>query len=220
MSNNLPLFPDITRITPENLQEYPTVSFEGDIVLVDTIEAADLACDFLQNCSILGFDTETKPNFKKGKRNNVALLQLAANERVYLFRTNKIGFPRRVASILADPGIMKVGAAIKDDISTLRHLTQFEPKNFLDLQTLVHSYGVEQLGLKNIAALFLGYKISKTQQLSNWENPFLTTQQQIYAATDAWICLKIYNAIAEAGYFQNPPKVIVSPKNEIENSSE
>lgn len=212
------LFPEITRISPDDLQQYPTISFEGEITLIDNLDNVQTACDYLQNCTILGFDTETKPNFKKGRRNNVALLQLATNDRAFLFRTNKIGIPREVAAILANPNIIKIGAATKDDIATLKHLAHFEPRNFLDLQPIVHSYGVEQLGLKNLAALFLGQKISKTQQLSNWENPVLTTQQQIYAATDAWVCYEIYKTIEQAGYFQNPPKVIIQPKPESDNT--
>jgi ribonuclease D len=203
------LFPEITKLSPDDLLLYPSKAFEGQIILVETIADADEACDYLRNYSHIGFDTETKPNFKKGKKNRVALLQLSTSERAYLIRTNKIGIPRSVASILADPRILKIGAATKDDIGTLKSLSHFEPKAIFDLQPLVRSFGVEQLGLKNIAALFLGIRISKGQQLTNWENEILTSQQQLYAATDAWVCLEIYKTIDAAGYFQHPPKVVV-----------
>ena len=204
------LFPEIAKITPEDLNLYPTKAFEGQIVLVETVADADAASDYLRKFSRIGFDTETKPNFKKGKKNKVALLQLSTTEKAFLVRTNKIGIPRSIASILADPKILKIGAATKDDIAILKSLSNFEPKAIFDLQPLVRSYGVEQLGLKNIAALFLGFKISKGQQLTNWENETLTPQQQLYAATDAWVCIEIYKAIEHAGYFQNPPKVNIS----------
>ena len=136
-------------------------------------------------------------------------MQLSTSEKAFLFRTNKIGIPKSVASLLANPRILKIGAATKDDIDTLRAVSPFEPRGILDLQPLVRSYGVEQLGLKNIAALFLGFKISKGQQLSNWENDVLTVPQQVYAATDAWVCLEIYKEIERAGYLQNPPKIVI-----------
>jgi ribonuclease D len=209
------LFPEITKITPDDLLLYPTKAFEGPIYLIETIADADEACEYLRNYSHIGFDTETKPNFKKGRKNRVALLQLSTSEKAFLIRTNKIGIPRSVASILADPNILKIGAATKDDIGILKNLSHFEPKAIFDLQPLVRSFGVEQLGLKNIAALFLGFKISKGQQLTNWENEILTPQQQIYAATDAWVCLEIYKTIETAGYFQNPPKVTILPPTEL-----
>ena len=212
------LFPDIAKITPDELNLYPTVAFEGPIVLIETIADADEASDYLRNFSHIGFDTETKPNFKKGRKNSVALLQLSTSEKAFLFRINKIGIPRSVASILTNPLIIKIGAATKDDIGILKSISHFEPRSIFDLQPLVRSFGVEQLGLKNIAALFLGFKISKSQQLSNWENEILTHQQQVYAATDAWVCLEIYNKIDRAGYFQNPPKVVVPPTPEPDNS--
>jgi len=214
------LFPDITKLSPDDLLLYPTKAFEGPIYLIETIADADEACEYLRNFSHIGFDTETKPNFKKGRKNRVALLQLSTTEKAFLIRTNKIGIPRSVASILADPNIMKIGAATKDDIGTLKSLSNFEPKAIFDLQPLVRSFGVEQLGLKNIAALFLGIRISKGQQLTNWENETLTPQQQLYAATDAWVCLEIYKAIDKAGYFQNPPKIVVPTTVESDQTAE
>ena len=214
------LFPEIAKITSEELHEYPTIAFEGEIILVQTVADADEACDYLHNYSHIGFDTETKPNFKKGRKNRVALLQLSTSEKAFLFRINKIGIPKSIASVLANPSIIKIGAATKDDITTLKSIAHFEPRGILDLQTLVRSYGVEQLGLKTIAALFLGYKISKNQQLSNWENEILTDPQQVYAATDAWICLEIYKRIDQAGYLQNPPKVVVPAVIESDQTAE
>jgi len=203
------LFPDIAKITSDELNEYPQIAFEGPIHLIETVADADEACEYLKRFSHIGFDTETKPNFKKGRKNRVALLQLSTSDKAFLFRTNKIGIPKSVASLLANPSIIKIGAATKDDIGTLKAITHFEPRGILDLQPLVRSYGIEQLGLKTISALFLGYKISKGQQLSNWENETLTVPQQVYAATDAWICLEIFKQIERSGYLQNPPKVVI-----------
>ncbi len=212
------LYPDITKINPDDVNNYQTVAFEGEIVLVETAEDADAACNYLKQFAILGFDTETKPNFKKGRKNKVALLQLSTHEKAFLFRINKIGIPQPIIQIFSNSAIFKIGAATKDDINTLRHIAHFEPQGVIDIQTIVRNLGIEQLGLKNIAALILGIKISKSQQLSNWENEILTLPQQQYAATDAWVCLEIYKTIKAKGYLENPP-VIIKPAIDLEQNN-
>jgi ribonuclease D len=146
----------------------------------------------ISRCKILGFDTETRPSFKKGTRHKVSLLQLADDRNAWLFRLNMIGLPPELTALLASPDIVKIGVAVHDDIKALRHLAPFEPGGFVDLQTVVAAHGIKQLGLKKLSAIILGFSISKSQQTSNWEAPGLTLPQQVYAATDAWVCRRIY----------------------------
>jgi len=184
-------------ITKEEIETLPLKAFAGKITIPLTELEIEDAVDYLRNYSILGFDTETRPNFRKGQHHNVALLQLSTNEKAFLFRINKIGLPKSVKSILTDKSILKIGAAVHDDIKALRKISDFEPEGFVDLQATAHELGIEHSGLKPLTALLLGFKISKAQQTSNWENVYLTESQQLYAATDAWVSLKIYNRLTE-----------------------
>lgn len=181
-------------ISPEEIELLPLADFTGSIVVVERQgKLLDEAVNYLKHQKIIGFDTETKPNFHSGeKRNGVALLQLSGEDRAYLFRTCAMGLDDRVAAILSDSGIVKVGAAVRDDINGLRRIRDFSPEAFVDLQSEVKEYGITDLSVKKMAAIVLGVKISKTQRLSNWEAKALTSAQSKYAAIDAWICREIY----------------------------
>ncbi len=176
-----------------NLLEYR--NFEGRIYMVDTIEKFYDVLPSLRKHKILGFDTETKPSFKKGKIHVVSLLQLSSANEAFLFRLNMIGLPAELAEILSNQGVIKTGAAIHDDIKLLQVRRKFQPGGFVELQTLVGNYGIKDLGLKKLAAIVLGFKISKRQQVTNWDAQNLTDLQIIYAATDAWICYEIYQTL-------------------------
>lgn len=182
-------------ISKEELAEYEVIAFDGEIVCVDSPDKVEDAVNYLRKAAFVGFDTETKPTFRKGQKNRVSLLQLSANGKAFLFRLNKIGLPRQIARFLSSGDVLKVGVAIHDDIKSLRELTNFEPGGFIDLQYMVKDYGIESSGLKKLSAIILGFSISKRQQVSNWENEKLTPAQQLYAATDAWICMKIYDEL-------------------------
>nr|WP_320118572.1 3'-5' exonuclease [uncultured Marinifilum sp.] len=182
-------------ITSEEANKMPLKAFEGEIILVDQYEEVDDAVKYLKKYEILGFDTETRPSFKKGKVNDVALLQLAANSKTFLFRINKIGLPSQLTELLNDPDIMKVGAAIKDDIRGLQKLTDFDANGFLELQDYVSNFGIESFSLKKLSAIVLDFRISKRQQVSNWEAAELSPGQLRYAATDAWVSLKIFEKL-------------------------
>ncbi|MDE5417818.1 3'-5' exonuclease domain-containing protein 2 [Labilibaculum sp. DW002] len=182
-------------ITKEEINDLPLEAFEGEIILVDQGEELQEAVDYLKQYPILGFDTETRPSFKKGRVNDVALLQLAANSRTFLFRINRIGLPQQLVDLLADPEIIKVGAAIKDDIRGLQDITDFDGNSFLELQQYVSSFGIENFSLKKLAAIVLRIRISKRQQVSNWEAEELSCGQLRYAATDAWVSLKIFEKL-------------------------
>ena len=182
-------------ITDEELRKLPVLQFDGRVTLVDNMDRFYRVMGEIGRPPLLGFDTETRPSFKKGRRYKVALLQLADADRAWLFRLNMIGLPPELAALLSDKQIVKTGVAIRDDIMALRSLTQFEPHGFIDLQSVVADHGIQELGLKKLTAIVLGYSISKSQQVSNWEAPALTEPQQLYAATDAWVCRSIYLAL-------------------------
>lgn len=178
-------------ISKEELSEYPLGGYRGVIELIETIDAVDAAVLEIRQETIIGIDTETKPMFKRGQKHAVALLQVATQAKVYLFRLNKIGLPQNLAEVMADAKIRKVGIALKDDFVALRSRTTFEPNHVVDLNTLCQENGFTSIGAKKLAALILGFRISKRQQTSNWEAETLSQAQMEYAATDAWICREI-----------------------------
>ena len=141
----------------------------------------------------MGFDTETRPTFKKGEQHTVSLLQLSTPKKAFLFRLNYLGFQAELVSLLADPDILKVGVAILDDIRALRKLRKFDAEGFVELSNIGSDLGIVTCGLRNLAAIFFGVRISKKEQLTNWERSDFNSSQCLYAATDAWICLKMYN---------------------------
>lgn len=179
-------------ITNEELTGMPLKSFNGEIVLVDSENKLRRAVQELSGQPVIGFDTETKPSFKKGVINKVALLQLSIKNRAFLFRINRIGLPKEIAEILADEKVIKPGVAIRDDIKGLQEITDFAPAGFVELQDKAKEMGIQNFSLKKLTAIACGFRISKGQQLTNWEAPVLTEAQQVYAATDAWAALEIF----------------------------
>lgn len=179
-------------ITKEEIDELPLQSFEGEIIIVDNREKLDEAVSYLKNCPVLGFDTETKPSFKKGHVHKVALLQLSTAEKAFLFRLNFFELPVEITKIFSNPDIIKAGVAIRDDIKLLQQKRKFKAEGFVELQDVAKEKGINGFSLKKLSAIVLGVKISKAQQLSNWEAPELNEPQIKYAATDAWISYKLY----------------------------
>ena len=182
-------------IDKEELAELPLVQFEGNIQLVESKEDYLASVEYLSKQKMLGFDTETKPAFKKGVINEVALLQLSTEDKAFLFRLNKIGLGNALKGILENPEIQKIGVAIRDDIKSLQKLNNFKPGGFVELQEHVKDFGIHDFSLKKISAIVLGCRISKSQRITNWEAPELTEAQQIYAATDAWISHRIFESL-------------------------
>lgn len=181
-------------ITNEELMTLPLYAYDGEVVCVDTIEKFHQVKDELFLEPLWGFDTETKPCFKKGasNRKNVALLQLSSREKTYIFRLSKIGLPKELCDLLSSDRFTKIGLSSRDDIKGLQKLTPFTPAGFIDLQSIAPDYGIEEKSLRKMAAIVLGFRISKAQQLSNWESDVLTEKQIRYAATDSWVTRMIY----------------------------
>ena len=184
----------IETITPAELEKLEYASFPGKIHVIDSVGADfNRAIAYLRSQKIIGFDTETRPCFTQNQpRYGVALLQLSGPEKAFLFRVNKIGMHRRLCNLLANPKILKIGAAVHDDIRGLQKLRDFKAAGFVDLQKIVWEWGIRDKAVKKMSAIILGYRISKTQQLSNWEADVLSEQQCKYAATDAWVCREMY----------------------------
>jgi len=180
----------------EDIQTLPVEQFEGHIYVINNELETRKAVDYLIKKKLLGFDTETRPSFKKGKVNLVALLQVATQDQCFLFRLNKMnGIPDPLIQLLEDTSITKIGLGLKDDIQNLKKRTIFETGTFIDIQNEVAKIGIKDKSLQKIYANLFGKKIVKRQQLSNWEAEVLTPAQQLYAATDAWACINIYNEI-------------------------
>ena len=196
MSSFLPnIFPQ--HIDKATIQTLPLAFFEGEVVVIDKPDMVAEAASYLRQHTILGVDTEARPSFKRGVHYPTALVQISTLERCYLFRLTHVGLPVEIAEIFADPSICKVGLAFKDDINGLRRRRDFKPTNCVDLQSIVCKYGIMELGLQKIFAIVFGKKISKAQQLTNWENSHLTAEQARYASTDAWATLSIYLALQQ-----------------------
>ena len=180
------------KIDKEIVKDLPIAQTDCQIELIDSPDEVDKAVKYLLRSKVVGFDTESKPSFTKGKSNKIALMQISTQKRCFLFRLQMIGKNQRLKEFLENENIKKIGVAIHGDLRDLRVWSKFEPKNFVDLQNIVGDYGIEELGLQKIYAIVFGKKISKSQQLSNWEAKILNRAQQIYAATDAWACRQIY----------------------------
>ncbi len=189
-------------IDKDLIQQLPLTKFDGEMVLVDTLDKfADCVKDFA-NERYLGFDTEKKPTFQRGQYHHTALVQLSTLERAFLIRLNIIGFLPALIKLMANPDILKVGISISDDIKALQKIQDFEPAGFVELNDVATDIGVKDNGVKKLAAIFLESRISKNQQTSNWENAELTEGQMRYAATDAWVCAKIYDKLQRKGYLE------------------
>ena len=180
-------------IEKSEVAQMPNTLFSGRIITIDTPDDAEKALLALSRESIVGIDTETRPSFRKGVHYNVSLLQISTLETCFLFRLNRIGIPPPLIELLENNGITKVGLSLHDDYQALNKRKRFTPANFLDLQKYVTRFGIEEKGLQKMYAIVFGERISKSQQLTNWDADVLTDKQKLYAATDAWACLRIYH---------------------------
>ena len=182
-------------ISNEDTAALPSARFEGRIVVVENDRQVAAACRDLSSQSIIGFDTETRPSFTAGVVNKVALLQLSTLERCYLLRLCRTRLHNSILKILSNPRIVKIGADVAGDLRALHALRHFKERGFADLQQMAGEWGIEEKSLRKMSAIVLGRRVSKAQRLSNWEANVLTPQQKMYAATDAWVCISIYEKL-------------------------
>lgn len=185
--------------TPEEINTYPLKRWRGPVHLVNGRKKAKAVAANINGESVLGFDTETRPVFKKGMTNPISLLQLATGDAVYIFQLASTPLFPELTEILSDPEIIKSGVSVRDDILELRKLHEFEPAGFVDLGEVAAEHGLKTRGLRNLAANLLGFRISKGQRCTNWARPDLTPKQIEYAATDAWVGRELYLKMRELG---------------------
>ncbi|MBR5726105.1 MAG: 3'-5' exonuclease domain-containing protein 2 [Muribaculaceae bacterium] len=190
----------IVSIDKQIINQMDVVSFPGDIHVISSISQVKSAVNALRTASIVGFDTETRPCFRRGERHPVALLQLSTATDAFLFRVNKTGVPAPLKEFLEDETCIKVGLSTSDDFHQLASICDCRPAGFIELQELVKQFSITDMSLQKIYAILFQMKISKGQQLSNWEAPQLTDAQQRYAAIDAWACLKIYEYLQSGAF--------------------
>lgn len=183
----------------------PPLKFPGRIIVIQSADETEKAVDYLLSADILGVDTETKPSFKRGENHKVSLLQVSNRDTCFLFRLHRTGMTPAILRLLEDTTVLKVGLSWHDDIMMLKKRCDFTPGLFVDLQDLVGNIGIEDRSLQKLYANVFGMKISKRQRLTNWESDVLSDGQKLYAATDAWSCINLYEEIMmlkETGDFQ------------------
>ncbi|MBD5328010.1 MAG: 3'-5' exonuclease domain-containing protein 2 [Muribaculaceae bacterium] len=186
---------ELKTIDKAALAELDCERYTGRIEMVQTPAAAVKAMRYLMDQPIVGFDTETRPNFRKGDNHKVALMQLSTPDICFLIRLNRLGIFPELKEFLESPKVTKIGLSTKDDFHMLNSLAPIEPRGFIELQSLVKDYGIGEASLTKVYALLFGKRISKGQRLTNWEAVELTPAQQHYAALDAYACLRIYNQL-------------------------
>lgn len=184
-----------TKISNDELNGLPLGAFTGEVVVIARRSQMAAAVHEWKTCPIIGFDTETKPVFVKGQRNKVSLMQIALPKKVFLVRMQHTGIPDELVDFLQDGTIQKIGVGIRDDIKALQVLRRFKPAGFVELTDLTKRAGLEVESVKKLTGLVLGFRISKSAQTSNWEADHLDEKQISYAATDAWACLAVYQAL-------------------------
>ena len=201
-------------IQPEEIEKLPLGSFPGKIYVIDKTGIEFMkAVAYLRTQKVIGFDTETRPVFSPGQRHNhVALLQLSGPRKAYLFRVGQLGMRKLICSLLANSRIIKVGAAVHDDVRGLQYYQRFDAKGFIDLQQIAYEWGIRDKSVKKLAANILGIRISKSQQLSNWEAEELSASQRLYAATDAWVCREMYLKLLQSEKHPLTPEELNPPQ--------
>jgi ribonuclease D len=187
------------RMSKDEINACPMERWIGPVSVVRTRDELAAAMSKLAGQTLLGFDTETRPAYNKGESYLPSLLQLASDDDVFIFQLKHLGLAKPLHEILADPAIIKAGVSLDYDIRELNKLSRFKASGFMDLGNLAKKAGIKNHGLRGLAAVFLGFRISKGAQTSNWARNVLTPQQIQYAATDAWVGRRLYLALEEAG---------------------
>ncbi len=185
----------IDKISNEQTALLPAVEFRGEIRIVEHERDIAAACKTLAEQPVIGFDTETRPSFRPGVTFRVSLLQLSSPTVCYLFRLYRIPLAKPILQLLENKQVLKIGADVAGDLRSLRQIRHFRDGGFVDLQGIAPEWGIGEKSLRKLSAIVLGKRVSKAQRLSNWEAATLTDKQQLYAATDAWVCTRIYEQL-------------------------
>jgi ribonuclease D len=182
-------------ITRDEVNELPLDGYKGAYTVITSTDQLEEAFAKINKHEYVGFDTETKPTFKKGQYHAVALIQIGIPGEVFLIRINQTGLADPIISFFENDQVQKIGVALTDDIKDLQKVRDFEAAGFVDLSKEVKQVGIESNGLRKLTAIMLGFRISKNAQVSNWEAEQLTEKQLRYAATDAWVCMEMYKKL-------------------------
>lgn len=185
------------KISNEEVAALDLMGFQGKIVVVDSAETMSYAEEVLKAAPLLGFDTETRPAFTRNTHHSLSLLQLSTDNCALLFRVKECPLSPKIIAVLENPDVLKIGAAIRDDIRALAAVAPFTSAGFIDLQSTIEQWGVEEKSVRKMAAIVLGIRVSKAQRLSNWDSTKLTIAQRDYAAMDAWVCREIFTILSE-----------------------
>ena len=207
----------IITISKEKLADLPSANYTGRIQIIDKPEQVKTAIEEIRAARIIGFDTETRPSFKKGQRYRLALIQLCTPSCCYLFRVNKIGFPKELQDLIEDPHLLKVGLSLRDDFLNIQKVIEINPQGFIDLQNFVKEFKIVDNSLTRLYAILFGKRISKGQRLTNWEAPELTESQLNYAALDAFACITIYNYLKEGKFNPDTSEYLTTPSEQEES---
>ncbi len=201
-------------ISKEQVSSLPVMEYDGRTIVINYPKDADKAIKYLLSQPIVGFDTETRPSFKKGHTHKVCLMQIATHTECFLFRLNKTGFTDSIREFLECENVTKVGLSLNDDLRALHKLDDFTPGAFIDLQSFVKKYDISDNSLQKIYAILFDKRISKGQRLTNWEADTLTPPQQAYASLDAKACLDIYDLLTTVGFDSESSPYVVKEEQE------
>lgn len=210
--------PAVITISKQQLSDLPAAQFCGKLCIVEDEEGIREAIEKLRESDVIGFDTETKPSFRKGQSNTVSLIQLSTRETCYLFRINQLGLAQPIVELLENPTVKKIGLSIHDDFHNLNKITEIHPEGFVELQNYVKDFKIADNSLAKIYAIIFGKRISKGQRLTNWEAEQLTISQQTYAALDAMACIEIYDYISSGKFNPEESPYLTIPGDDSEPS--
>ena len=187
------------KLSKEDINSLPLFHYAGKVTLIRSEQELADAMPRLHAETLLGFDTETRPSFSKGKSHSPSLIQLASADEVFLFHLKWLPLGSELISLFEDPAVTKTGVAVHDDMRFLSRLTPFTPRSVVDLSSVARKNHIENHGLRGLAASFLKVRISKNEQCSNWANKELSPRQIRYAATDAWTSRAVYLRMLDSG---------------------
>ena len=182
------------KLSKNEINSLPQIKFNGDVEVLSSNDNVQAAVNYLMNYDLIGFDTETKPTFVKGPLNPPSIMQLACIDKVYIFQLDNESLYKKLFPILSNENITKCGVSVDRDLIELMYLSPFDPLSFVDLGNIARDYDVPHHGLRGLVAMFLKHRISKGAQISDWSKTVLSPSQITYAATDAWISLKLFEA--------------------------
>lgn len=195
----------VRRLTKQEINNCPLTKWQGPVHVIRTAGELAEAVRHLTKEALLGFDTETRPAFNKGESYPPSLLQLAGEQEVFIFQLKHLGLPEPLRGLLGQPEVIKAGVAPAYDLKKLQELAPFQPARFVDLGTMAKKAGLQNQGLRGLAAVLLGLRISKAAQTSNWAQNSLTPLQIQYAATDAWLGRTLYQRLLQLKGQGNSP---------------